>query len=43
VKGMMEFVFKSATDLGPAQSVAMLGGPYLKAIAIMHHLYQKFQ
>lgn len=40
---MFEFAIKSVTDLGPTQSIAMLGGPYVKAIAIMHNLYQKFQ
>jgi hypothetical protein len=40
---MMEFAFKSITDLGPSQSIAMLGGPYVKAIAILHHLYQRYQ
>ena len=40
---MMEYAVKSVVDLGPTQSIAMLGGPYIKAIAIMHNLYQKFQ
>lgn len=39
----MDFAIKSVSDLGPTQSIAMLGGPYIKAIAIMHHIYQKFQ
>jgi hypothetical protein len=39
----MEYAFKSLTDIGPTQSIAMLGGPYVKAIAIMHGLYQKYQ
>jgi hypothetical protein len=40
---MMDFAVKSLVDLGPTQSIAMLGGPYVKAIAIMHNLYQKFK
>lgn len=43
VKNMMEYAVKTITDLDPTQSIAMLGGPYIKAIAIMHHIYQKFQ
>ena len=39
----MQFAFKSVFELGPTQSIAMLGGPYVKAIAVMHNLYQKFQ
>ena len=40
---MMEFAAKAIVDFGPTQTIAMLGGPYTKAIAILHNLYQKFK
>lgn len=40
---MIEFAYKSVLELGPTQSIAMLGGPYIRAFAILHNLYQKFQ
>lgn len=43
VRNMFDFAIKSIVDMGPTQSIAMLGGPYIKAVAILHNLYQKFK